>query len=98
MTRTTTLRDPQDVKKKNNLGSLQLRHVDSNQIILIPTPTNDPNGKHKSFSCGWADETDYLQILSTGRRVIAGTSSSWCLLPSSSATSLQPVRQWSSPR
>lgn len=49
MARTTAIRDPADVKKKNNLGSLQLRHVDSNQIILVPTPTNDPNGKHGSF-------------------------------------------------
>lgn len=49
MARTTAMRDPADVQKKNNLGSFQLRHVDSNQIILIPTPTNDPNGKHGSF-------------------------------------------------
>ena len=44
MARTTFVRDPAEVKKTNNLGSLQLRHIDSNQIILIPTPTNDPNG------------------------------------------------------
>lgn len=24
------------------LGTLQLRHVDTNQIILIPTPSSDP--------------------------------------------------------
>lgn len=46
MTRTTVIRDPTDMKKMNNLGRVQLRHVDSNQIILIPTPTNDPNGRH----------------------------------------------------
>ncbi|KAF9696857.1 hypothetical protein EKO04_005704 [Ascochyta lentis] len=43
MGRTTTVRNPAEIRKKNNLGSLQLRHVDSNQIILIPSPTSDPN-------------------------------------------------------
>jgi hypothetical protein len=51
MVQTTTLRDPENVKK-NNLGSIQLRHVDSNQIILIPTPTNDPNGDHTALGTG----------------------------------------------
>lgn len=50
MARTTVIRDPVDVKKTNNLGSLQLRHIDSNQIILIPTPTNNPNGEPYSLS------------------------------------------------
>ncbi|KAF2684645.1 MFS general substrate transporter [Lentithecium fluviatile CBS 122367] len=43
MAHTTPLRNPEDTKKTHNLGSLQLRHHESNQIILIPTPTNDPN-------------------------------------------------------
>jgi hypothetical protein len=40
------MRDQAGGRKTNNLGSLQLRHIGSNQIILIPTPTNDPNGRH----------------------------------------------------
>ncbi|KAH6684663.1 major facilitator superfamily domain-containing protein [Halenospora varia] len=43
MVRTTAQRDPEDAKKMHNLGSLRLRHLDSNQIILVPTPTADPN-------------------------------------------------------
>lgn len=45
MVRTTAQRDPEDAKKMHNLGSLRLRHLDSNQIILVPTPTADPNGR-----------------------------------------------------
>jgi MFS family permease len=36
-------RNSGNLKKIQNLGSLRLRHVDTNEIILIPTPTNDPN-------------------------------------------------------
>jgi hypothetical protein len=64
MARTTIVRDPADVKKTNNLGSLQLRHIDSNQIILIPTPTNDPNGE-PDLLLRWLESpiTNQLQIL-----------------------------------
>lgn len=41
MVTTTKVRDGH--VKKHTLGSLRLRHHESNQIILIPTPTNDPN-------------------------------------------------------
>jgi hypothetical protein len=53
MATTTIDRDPKDAKKMHNLGSLRLRHVDSNQIILVPTPTADPNGplSSSSFYC-----------------------------------------------
>lgn len=44
MVRATVGRAPGDVKKTHNLGSLRLRHLDSNRIILVPTPTADPNG------------------------------------------------------
>ncbi|KAF2500880.1 MFS transporter [Lophium mytilinum] len=30
-------------KKLQNLGSIQLRHLDTNEIILIPTPSSNPN-------------------------------------------------------
>jgi hypothetical protein len=39
--KTTTLR-PEGIQS-NNLGSLQLRHHETNEIILIPTPSGDPN-------------------------------------------------------
>lgn len=42
MVLTTTDRDVDKIRK-HTLGSLRLRHHESNQIILIPTPTNDPN-------------------------------------------------------
>jgi hypothetical protein len=32
-----------DEKKVNTLGTLRLRHHDSHEIILIPTPSQDPN-------------------------------------------------------
>ncbi|KAL2844854.1 MFS transporter [Aspergillus pseudodeflectus] len=37
--------DPKDFKPEhvNTLGSIQLRHPVTNDIILIPTPSNDPN-------------------------------------------------------
>lgn len=31
------------VVKKETLGNVQLRHHETNEIILVPTPTNDPN-------------------------------------------------------
>lgn len=27
----------------NKLGSLRLRHAETNEIVLIPTPSKDPN-------------------------------------------------------
>jgi len=45
MVATTFERNPEETKKLHNLGSLRLRNVDTNQVILIPTPSNDPNGK-----------------------------------------------------
>ena len=30
-------------EQKSTLGDLRLRNVETNEIILIPTPTNDPN-------------------------------------------------------
>ncbi len=31
------------IAKKETLGNVQLRHHETNEIILVPTPTNDPN-------------------------------------------------------
>ncbi|KAK7538432.1 major facilitator superfamily domain-containing protein [Phyllosticta citribraziliensis] len=42
ITRLTTDRPKEDLVKHNTLGSLRLRHEDTNDIILIPTPSNDP--------------------------------------------------------
>ncbi|KAL2824343.1 major facilitator superfamily domain-containing protein [Aspergillus pseudoustus] len=45
-TKAPTVRaDPKDCKPEhvNTLGSIQLRHPVTNEIILIPTPSNDPN-------------------------------------------------------
>lgn len=28
---------------KETLGTIQLRHHDTNQVILVPTPSRDPN-------------------------------------------------------
>lgn len=36
-------RDAEEVDHGTNLGHLRLRHAETNDIILIPTPTNDPN-------------------------------------------------------
>lgn len=29
--------------RQNTLGSVRLRHHETNEIILVPTPSNDPN-------------------------------------------------------
>ncbi|KPM42917.1 hypothetical protein AK830_g3653 [Neonectria ditissima] len=39
----TTDFDAEKMPKKETLGNVQLRHHETNEIILIPTPTNDPN-------------------------------------------------------
>lgn len=31
------------VKRVRTLGTVQLRHHETNEVILIPTPSNDPN-------------------------------------------------------
>lgn len=31
------------VKSVNTLGSVRLRHATTNELILVPTPSNDPN-------------------------------------------------------
>lgn len=38
----TTERDPDEIQRGNNLGHLRLRHIETNEIILIPTPSQDP--------------------------------------------------------
>lgn len=38
----TVERDIQDLTKVNTLGSVRLHHVDTKEIILIPTPSEDP--------------------------------------------------------
>ncbi|KAL2682265.1 major facilitator superfamily domain-containing protein [Phyllosticta citricarpa] len=42
ITRLTADRPKEELAKQNTLGSLRLRHEDTNDIILIPTPSNDP--------------------------------------------------------
>lgn len=32
-----------DIAKQNTLGNVRLRHIETNQIILVPTPSRDPN-------------------------------------------------------
>lgn len=29
--------------RKESLGAIQLRHRETNEVILVPTPSNDPN-------------------------------------------------------
>lgn len=29
--------------RQNTLGNVRLRHHETNEIILVPTPSNDPN-------------------------------------------------------
>jgi hypothetical protein len=36
-------RDPDDIVQTNTLGTVRLRHVETKEIILIPTPSKDPN-------------------------------------------------------
>jgi MFS family permease len=43
MVKKTTERDASDAGKLGTLGSLRLRHHQTNEIILVPTPSNDPN-------------------------------------------------------
>ncbi|KAK5059919.1 hypothetical protein LTR84_009802 [Exophiala bonariae] len=38
----TTERDPDEIQRGGNLGHLRLRHIETNEIILIPTPSQDP--------------------------------------------------------
>ncbi|KAK0660583.1 Protein HOL1 [Lasiodiplodia hormozganensis] len=38
-----TVETADGVKKQQTLGSLRLRHHETNEIILIPTPSDDPN-------------------------------------------------------
>lgn len=39
----TTDRDVDEIQHGSNLGHLRLRHVETNEIILIPTQSSDPN-------------------------------------------------------
>ena len=39
----TRERDPDEIQRGANLGHLRLRHAETNEIILIPTPSQDPN-------------------------------------------------------
>ncbi|TKX18294.1 MFS transporter-like protein 171 [Elsinoe australis] len=43
MTATTVERTSEEVTQTNTLGHLRLRNQQTNEIILIPTPSNDPN-------------------------------------------------------
>lgn len=35
--------DPVEKTRKRTLGNVRLRHPETNEIILIPTPSSDPN-------------------------------------------------------
>ena len=39
----TVMRDAEEIAQTTTLGHLRLRNVETNEIILIPTPSNDPN-------------------------------------------------------
>lgn len=40
----TQLQEGVDTKlKEQTLGTVQLRHNETNEIILVPTPSNDPS-------------------------------------------------------
>jgi len=41
--RVVTARDPEEVGHSTTLGHLRLRNEHTNEIILIPTPSTDPN-------------------------------------------------------
>lgn len=43
MTAFTKERDPDEINQSHTLGHLRLRHIETNEIILIPTPSNSPN-------------------------------------------------------
>lgn len=32
-----------DLKHVNTLGSIRLRHADTNELVLVPQPSSDPN-------------------------------------------------------
>ena len=36
-------RDEKEVGRTTTLGNVRLRHEETNDIILVPSPTNDPN-------------------------------------------------------
>lgn len=36
-------RDPDEILQTNTLGTVRLRHAETKEIILIPTPSRDPN-------------------------------------------------------
>lgn len=41
--RVVTARDPDEIGHSTTLGHLRLRNEQTNEIILIPTPSTDPN-------------------------------------------------------
>ncbi|KAF2234242.1 MFS general substrate transporter [Viridothelium virens] len=43
MVNITTDRDTKEIGRGTTLGNLRLRNVETNEVILIPTPTGDPN-------------------------------------------------------
>jgi hypothetical protein len=43
MVAVTTARDEADIRRVETLGSVRLHHVDTHEVILIPTPSDDPN-------------------------------------------------------
>lgn len=40
---TTADRDADEIMQSATLGHLRLRHIETNEILLIPTPSRDPN-------------------------------------------------------
>lgn len=42
------------LSKKETLGNVQLRHHETNEIILVPTPTSDPNDPLNWYNSSYA--------------------------------------------
>ncbi len=64
------------VARKRTLGNVRLRHHQTNEIILIPTPSNDPNDPLNWYAYVRSTNSRYhiiLTITFTGRSGTSGT-------------------------
>lgn len=70
-----------EVVRKRTLGNVRLRHHQTNEIIQIPTPSNDPNDPLNWYALfvPWILDAIFLHSF-TGHNGTSGTSRRVCSL------------------
>jgi hypothetical protein len=92
MVKLTNQRDPAEVAEGTTLGHVRLRNIETNEIILIPTPSDDPNDP-LNWLVFFSLRDMHLLTSTIGHKVTRSMSLYWSAPPCFSVTFLLPAQQ-----